>query len=298
MSSKARAVCAAKIGRRQNHEDNFLFDGVVLSLRDSADMADGRQLALVEKGCPRVRLYAVSDGMGGHRAGEAASLLCVQELRQAAHAVQGLEDLDAVVEVLQRTVGGINARVCAESRRDESLRGMGATLVLLAMLDGEQAILNVGDSRAYWFDGRRLTQITKDQTEGQRMLDLGLLTRRELADFPASRHLSRYIGCGAPGFVLRAEETRLRAEEGVLLLCSDGLTDALTVEEIAAVLAGAQSPEDAAGLLVERAAAAEQADNVTVILAPAAPPAPEPEPDPPTPFARLRAALGRRKNDG
>lgn len=102
--------------------------------------------------------------------------------------------LKSAVASLQLAITNINSTVCDLSRKESALKGMGATLIIFVAYGPECAILNIGDSRAYHYSAGRLVQITKDNTEGQRMLALGLLTRKELSNFPARKNLSRYIG--------------------------------------------------------------------------------------------------------
>jgi protein phosphatase len=114
---------------------------------------------------------------------------------------------------------------------------MGATLVVFAVCGTNCAVLNIGDSRAYICSGGILTQITKDNTEGQRMLDLGILSRKELLDFPARKNLNRYLGYGSNGFILQADVyyPQIGADD-TIMLCSDGVTDSLTDSNIREIL--------------------------------------------------------------
>lgn len=130
-----------------------------------------------------MRLFAVSDGMGGHNAGEVASRICVEELASAYSMLQRTASLQEAVTFLQEVIAQINEKVCEMSHRRTDLKGMGATLVLMVTYGTELAVLNIGDSRAYQFTDDVMTQITKDHTEGQRMLDIGLLTRKRTFGF-------------------------------------------------------------------------------------------------------------------
>lgn len=267
-----RAVCATHIGSRKNHEDNFLLDGGCLSEQQQAEMLQRHRVCVTSRENPRVRLYAVCDGMGGQRAGEVASRICVERLARIGPRLEGCQTLEQAVDSLQKELRNINNRICAGSAQDKNLRGMGSTVVLAVFVDRRAAVLSLGDSRAYLFDpnsAEEMRQLTKDHTEGQRMLDLGIMTRKELEEFPARKNLNRYLGNAAPGLQVQAEEFRVpQIQDGILLLCSDGVTDALQPRQIEAVLRNEQDLAVAASRLIQQATADAQSDNATIMLIP------------------------------
>jgi len=258
--------CISHIGGRLNYEDNFLFGGKYITPTEQKGMAEKRSVYFADNLSARVRFFAVCDGMGGHNAGEVASYICAARLAKIEVAVQNCGSMKDVVALCQKAISGINNEVCTKSREIPALRGMGTTLVLLVMRGAERAVLNIGDSRAYFFDGAKLTQITKDHTEGRRMLDLNILTREELATFPARKNLNRYIGFDAPGFQFKADEYFIKAKNGIILLCSDGVSDSLTDAEIEEHLRTAPNIKTAAQNIIKRAIAKQDSDNATVII--------------------------------
>lgn len=260
------AVCITQIGRRPNHEDNFLLNGRWLTSEMQRQMINGLPVCLKSESSERVQIYMICDGMGGHQAGEVASFLCVEQFHAIREQIQSCATLQKAVDMLQQTVANANTVIFNAGQKDKSLRGMGTTLVLAVIVDGKCAVLHIGDSRAYWFDGNTLSRMTCDHTEGQRMLDLGLLTQRELADFPARKNLNHYVGCKEPGYVLSAEIYELKPQPGILLLCSDGVSDALTDYEIQGILRTQTDLEKAGRQLVSEAVATPQADNATAML--------------------------------
>lgn len=265
-----KAVCYTHIGKRTNHEDNYLFNGRYLISDMQREMLDHRLICVVSDDASRVRYFAVSDGMGGHNAGEVASRICVEKLASLKNLIQNCSNVKEAVTLFQSAIAEINSDVCELSNSHIELKGMGATLVLFVVCGAESAILNVGDSRAYYFDfnNNALTQITKDNTEGQRMLDLGLLTRKEMLEFPARKNLSRYIGYGQNGFVLQADAYYPSLENGILILCSDGISDSLSDNQIAEILLSTSDLERAGKRLIEEAVSTHNADNATVMLIP------------------------------
>ncbi len=264
----ASAVCFSHIGKRLNHEDNFLMNSLYLTSDAQQGMLDSRCCCYIDDSVSKIRLFAISDGMGGHSAGEVASRICVEKLADARTVLQRYNHIKEVVAYIQGLIAEINDDVCELSRKHIELKGMGATLVLLVSCDGSYAILNVGDSRAYHFDGRKLIQITKDHTEGQRMLDLGLLTRKELADFPARKHLNRYVGYEQGGYVLHADEYYPIFKSGVVILCSDGISDFISDTRISEILCSENDLVIAGKQLIDEAVTAHNSDNATVVLIP------------------------------
>lgn len=262
------AVCFSHIGKRPNHEDNFFLDGSYLPFDIQKQMREHHCYFVSSTVSSRIQLFAVSDGMGGHNAGEVASRICVEKLSLAYSALQHSHSLKEAVTYLQTVIAEINDTVCNLSHKRPELKGMGATLVLLLAYKDEYALLNVGDSRAYHFSDTTITQITKDHTEGQRMLDLGLLTRKELSGFPARKNLNRYIGYDQSGYVLQADEYYPVLENGVILLCSDGISDFLSNAQISEILSTTSNLEIAGLQLVNEAVSAPNADNATAILIP------------------------------
>lgn len=261
-----RAVGVSQIGGRPNHEDNFLMDGQWLTPDIQAQMTNGLSVCAETSSSSRVQLYAVCDGMGGHQSGETASRMCIEQLHAAEPQLESCGSLDQAVALLQAAVAQAGQSICAAGSADAHLQGMGTTLVLAVLVDGQCAVLHAGDSRAYLFDGEKVYQLTRDHTEGQRMLDLGLLTRRELADFPARKNLIRYVGRQEPGYVLRADVSKADLRQGVLLLCSDGISDSLPDDRIAEILRSEGTLAAAGRQLVQQAAADPQSDNATVLL--------------------------------
>lgn len=261
-----KSVCFSHIGGRSNHEDNFLVGSAFLGAEQQRDMVHTRGLGFRYASSDRVQLFAVSDGMGGHKAGEVASRMVVTSLQQLNKDIQATASMEEAVQVLQQGIARINNEVKNAGLRSPDCQGMGATLVVFLIHGTDLAVLNVGDSRAYSFDGTQLVQITKDNTEGQRLLDLGLLTKEELISFPARKHLSRCMGHGQAGYVLNADVYRPQLNKGLLLLCSDGISDAVSQQELTSIITTENSLENAGKMILEKAVANPKADNATLII--------------------------------
>lgn len=266
--ANSAAVCLTNIGKRLNHEDNYCFDTHYLASEIQKRIHEGKSICHVSNNNNHIQYFAISDGMGGHNAGEVASRICVEKLAALNTKIQSCQSLGETVYLLQTAIIEINSIVCEMGRINTEYKGMGATLVIFVKYNNSYAVLNIGDSRAYYFNGSSLVQITKDNTEGQRMLDLGLLTRKELLNFPARKNLNRYIGYGQHGFILQADEYYPVLEDGVILLCSDGVTDALSDEQISTILRQEKDLFLAGQQLIDRAVVTKNADNATAILIP------------------------------
>lgn len=265
-SNVLEAVCLTHIGKRLNHEDNFLFNGMYLTSEMQKQMSDTGSFFIHNDRTSKVSLFVISDGMGGHNAGEIASRICVEKIAEIENKLQYCSSIKEVVAQIQKCIEEINVIVCTMSHSDDKLKGMGATLVLIVIFENEYAILNIGDSRGYFFDGNIFTQITKDHTEGQRLLDLGLLTRKELDNFPAKRNLSRYIGYGDSSFVLQADEYYDHVGNGLVMICSDGISDFLSENQMIDIIQSEENIDSIGKKMMESAVAHKNADNATIIL--------------------------------
>lgn len=204
-------------------------------------------------------LFAVADGMGGHRGGEVASQIAVEVL--GASQIVSAGDLIAAVNT-------VNDAIMRRADEDD-LAGMGTTLCALALVttdEGESrlAISNVGDSRVYTFVGDRLQQLTDDHSLVAQLVRDGNITADEAERHPQRNVLTRALGI-EPGIPIDTWEVHPVAGDRYLL-CSDGLTNELTDDQIAAVLRRLADPKDAASELVRLANASGGRDNVTVVV--------------------------------
>jgi protein phosphatase len=206
-------------------------------------------------------VFAVADGMGGHAGGEIASSTAVAVLEGALGSVGSPEGL---VEAIRSA----NEAILSASLDDPSLAGMGTTLVaatLVGTADGDVLVIaNVGDSRAYLFHDGRLRQVTDDHSLAAEMVRNG-----DISDVEAARHPQRHVITRALGIdgTVDVDLFELRLGSGDrILLCSDGLTNELSDEEITRVLSSEDDPVTAAEDLVRRANAHGGADNITVVV--------------------------------
>jgi PPM family protein phosphatase len=200
-------------------------------------------------------LYAVADGMGGHRGGEVASQLALQTVVERARAGEGS---------LADQVRAANRAVFARSSADRKVMGMGTTLTATVVSGATAHLVHVGDSRAYLLRAGALRQLTDDHTLVNRMVKAGEITEREASVHPHRNVILRALGTD-PEITVDEQDVGL-LEGDRLLLCSDGLTVMITEEQIQAILEATPQPQDAAERLVKAANGAGGVDNITVIV--------------------------------
>ncbi len=208
----------------------------------------------------RGTLLAVSDGMGGAKAGDVASALTLHALRVNLSTVQA----PSAGAALRESVEDANQRVFVAASAP-GRTGMGATITAVLVHGNRAYLAEVGDSRAYLLRGDRLVQVTRDQSCVQLMIDAGTLTREEAEDFPFKNVIAQAIGTKESVSVVMGQLTLRRKDK--ILLCSDGLWGKVTDAEIQSIVAGAATLDAACSALVIAANAGGGDDNITVVLA-------------------------------
>ena len=208
-------------------------------------------------------LYAVADGMGGHAAGEVASDTAVKAL-EAAWAAGDSHDPAA----LEAAAKAANRKVWQTAQADPDLRGMGTTLVAVALTgsgdDQELAVVNVGDSRVYLLRDGELEQLTVDHSLVAELVAEGQLAAEE-AEFHPQRHvLTRALGVDREVPVDLLTVAPFQGDR--LLLCSDGLIREVNDNQVASVLRRLSDPTAAAKELVAEARLRGGSDNITVVV--------------------------------
>jgi len=211
---------------------------------------------------PELGLFLVADGMGGHVAGQVASQLAV---RTAVAALEALDDAALPLSRrLQRCVVAANQGILDTAEAKPELRGMGTTLVALLAGGGRLALAHVGDSRAYLSRGGRLHQLTDDHTLVGELLRRGELSRDDAGTHPQRHVLTRALGAARR---VEADFAELTPQVGdVILLCSDGLTQHVSDEELAEQTGGNEPLNRVCDRLIALANERGGSDNITVTL--------------------------------
>ena len=207
----------------------------------------------------------VSDGMGGHAAGEIASAITVESFKRVIEArLPKASSLDDVKKLLSNSIGLANQEVLIAMKGSISKQGMGATAVCACFREGTFVIANIGDSRSYMIESGEISRLTRDDSLVQQFLDDGIIGEDQARVHPHKNIITRYIGSkkGAQPVI-----TTGKAESGCrVLLCSDGLNGVVTDEEILTITGGASSIETACKDLIKKTLDYGAPDNVTVVI--------------------------------
>lgn len=218
---------------------------------------------------PELHFYALADGMGGHQAGEIAARLAVSSLSQAIKkrlsTSKEKPSFDKVIELLRRAIIQINAHIHKISVSDKELAGMGTTLCCGLFFEKKLIFAHVGDSRLYRFRNQKLEQLTKDHSLLRELIEQGRLNQQQANDFLYKNIITKAIGT-EPKVEPAVEAVELEPED-LYLMCTDGLSDLLSLEEMQELLCRSRNLQATGELLIEAANAKGGKDNITVVLA-------------------------------
>ena len=251
---------------REHNEDSF----VIVRLDDG--VREPEKLTHHELG-DRGTLLVVCDGMGGAAAGEVASGMAIESLAatmlegQLSLAPEGVVDDDRtqLARTLRNAAREANFRIFKEARENLARSGMGTTMTAMHLWRRHALIAQVGDSRAYVWRQGHFTQVTRDQSLVNQLLETGQITAEQAKFFEHSNVILQALGVQEEVEVQLSKVELRRGDR--LLLCSDGLVGVVSDEEIGAVMGAMDDPAETARILVEMANAAGGPDNVTVIVA-------------------------------
>ncbi|MEO6419788.1 MAG: protein phosphatase 2C domain-containing protein [Polyangiaceae bacterium] len=206
-------------------------------------------------------LVVVCDGMGGHEGGKEASNGALEAIFQT---FDEAPDGTAPSHVLRDALVAANARVYALAPVEEDARPGSTVVAVLLHADGTE-VAHVGDSRAYLIHAARVSQVTKDHSMVQQMVDAHLLAPEAAAGHPDANRISRALGMKSDVDVEVRPMPIVHVAGDAFLLCSDGLSDLVTPDDILQIV-GTAPPEQAAGQLVDLANARGGHDNITVAI--------------------------------
>ncbi len=208
-------------------------------------------------------LLMVADGMGGHNAGDVASLIAIREISESIR--NGLEEEHEVPALIRNSILAAHHNIAQRSHEDPDLKDMGTTVVLALFRGDRLWIAHVGDSRAYLLDDRDVRCLTRDHTLTAEWLEEGIITSEQ-----ARRHFARHaltMALGVDDDVEPVVTVTPWKEQERLLLCSDGLTDILDDEELLETLQSVGDPQEGCKRLAGRAFDKGAPDDVSVIVA-------------------------------
>lgn len=206
-------------------------------------------------------LFIVADGMGGHKAGDYASMHTVDRFVEV---IRELGEEHGVQDAINEAVTAANAYIYQRSRENSNLSGMGTTLVLASCIGNEAIVANIGDSRLYLVNDDAMTQITRDHSLVEEMVTLGGIDREMARNHPDKNIIARAVGVKEKVAADFFEVDLTKGDK--LLLCSDGLTNMLRDEEIYQIIQNNKELEQAAKALVDAANENGGRDNIAVVL--------------------------------
>ena len=212
------------------------------------------------------KVYVLADGVGGGNSGEIASRTAVSEIANyvVSHPISHLIEKYEIVDYLRDAIETANSKICGMANAYEKNAGMATTTVVVHVRKGQAYVANVGDSRAYLYRDGALTQITEDHTYVNTLVKAGVLSREEADTDERKNVIVKALGADR---LVDPDFFRVEIKENdVLILCSDGLYDELSDEEIIGIIEeNSDSMSDLAKELVRRANQNGGRDNTTVI---------------------------------
>ena len=205
------------------------------------------------------KVFAVADGMGGHDFGEEASEIAVLYIKNHYDYNRNLKDYKKYInEIFSK----INEKIYQTGLNKNSTSGMGTTLTLVIIFENKLYIGHIGDSRLYIIN-KEITQLTKDHSYVEELVDKGMITKREAKNHPKKNIITRALGT-----FLKIEvdifDYELK-ENDIVLLCSDGLTNMVDDNEIKKIVLDTENLENANEQLVKLANLRGGYDNITIV---------------------------------
>ena len=266
---------------RSNHEDNFLLDnGQVIDIKtqknikidkniDSKQYIESSYKKRTNKG-----IFTVCDGMGGHNCGEIASFIAVRNLLKLKDKILQNDNIQSSIDSFQKYIEYTNKDILNFSKQNNETKGMGTTLVSLIIKNKKAALINLGDSTAFAYEKNKLSKITKSHTEGQRLLDLGIISKDEVKKLRIKNALTRFLGMSEEMGTPVGDVHEIDVNNDMyFILCSDGLTDILSEDKIEEVLNELKNQpiKNIARYLVNAALIGDEntkggRDNITVVI--------------------------------
>ena len=234
---------------RKNNEDNLLFKEII----------------------PGLWLLAVADGVGGNNYGEVASQTAVDEFMALVESRKLLEARDPALRelLLEMAVQRAHLAIANKARDNRAYAGMACALTAVIIDANAGCLAQVGDTRLYrWSRDAGLAQLSKDQTVASQLVERGQITEAEAETHPDRNVLAQALGVESVGGALKTAMLSFEWSVGDrLLLCSDGLCNMASDEQMAAILSASNSPEQAVDQLIDAALAGGGRDNITVVVA-------------------------------
>ena len=206
-------------------------------------------------------ILAIADGMGGHKAGEVASSIAIEHIKESFYKLDTLGTKEEAIDWLRHIVKEINDKIFKYAKEHPESKGLGTTLVIALKTDNYILYGNIGDSSGYVIKNDILHKVTKDHTYVGMLLNNGRLTEETAKNHPGKNLLTRALGANDP-----IEIDIFDVDHSVkgLFLCSDGLTTMLTEEQIEKTLKSTPQIEEAVVKLIKKANSRGGIDNISI----------------------------------
>lgn len=209
-------------------------------------------------------LAIIADGIGGHQGGDVASTMAVTHMGHSFEETNVKEPIEAY-QWLAMQVKNENQAIIEKSNKYKDLNGMGTTLVAAILFQDKMVLGNIGDSRGYLLRDGKFQQLTEDHSLVNELVKKGMMTAEEAQRNPKKNIITRTLG------ISKEAETDISVyrldKNDQLLLCTDGLSNMVSNEEIAEVLSSSRSIDDKCQELIMQANQAGGPDNITVLVA-------------------------------
>lgn len=206
-------------------------------------------------------VLAIADGMGGHKAGEVASTIAIEHIRNSFYKLDTMGTKEDAIEWSRKIVKEINAEIFAYAKDNPESKGLGTTLVIAIKTNDYILYGNIGDSSGYVIKNNTIHKVTKDHTYVGMLLNNGRLTEEEALNHPGKNLLTRALGANDP---IEIDIFDVDTSVKGLFLCSDGLTNMLTDEQIEKILNSNLQIEEAVIKLVKKANSRGGTDNISI----------------------------------
>lgn len=211
-----------------------------------------------------VQLFILADGMGGYNGGEIASKLAVTTAKNyiLSNYENNNKDKESLLDLVKNASQYANMVVYEKAQENKELTNMGTTLDICLVFQNKLIISHIGDSRIYRLRKEFFRKLTKDHSYVQQLVDEGRITKEESINHPKKNMLMKALGCTP--FIEPDAAIRGFIKNDVILMCSDGLTNMVSEEEIYKIIK--ENPTDATKLLVQKANDLGGRDNITAVI--------------------------------
>lgn len=206
-------------------------------------------------------ILAIADGMGGHKAGEVASSIAIEQIKEKFYSAESIGNKEEAIEWLRNIVKEINKKIFEYAKNNPESKGLGTTLVVAIKTEDYILYGNIGDSSGYVIKNNALHKVTKDHTYVGMLLNTGKISEETAKNHPGKNLLTRALGANDP---IEIDIFDIDTSVKGLFLCSDGLTNMLTDEQIEKILNSDLPIEEAVVKLIRKANSRGGTDNISI----------------------------------